>query len=119
MKICIKSNEFNPSFLYSHSEEEAVLNDYKIVEINDKYRDCAFEDFDKDFNFSIERYNLRKQKENAEVRIAELKTLLASTDYQAIKFVEGQISAEDYEPIKIQRQEWRDEINELEGGGNE
>lgn len=50
----------------------------------------------------------------ASLRITELKDKLSSTDYQAIKFAEGQISAEDYEPIKLQRQAWRNEINELE-----
>lgn len=47
-------------------------------------------------------------------RINELKKLLASTDYQAIKYAEGQISENDYAPIKAQRQSWRDEINRLE-----
>jgi hypothetical protein len=47
-------------------------------------------------------------------RIMELKKLLADTDYQAIKHSEGLISEEDYAAIKVQRQAWRDEINELE-----
>lgn len=47
-------------------------------------------------------------------RIDELKNLLASTDYQAIKYAEGQITEEEYAEIKAQRQAWRDEINELE-----
>jgi hypothetical protein len=46
--------------------------------------------------------------------IAELKAKLAATDYQAIKYAEGALSAEEYEPTKIMRQEWRDRINELE-----
>lgn len=40
--------------------------------------------------------------------------LLSQTDYQALKYGEGQISEEDYAPIKAQRQEWRDRINELQ-----
>ena len=47
-------------------------------------------------------------------RIAELKSLLQETDYQAIKYAEGFISEEDYLPIKQTRQEYRNEINELE-----
>ena len=47
-------------------------------------------------------------------RIWDLKDQLARTDYQAIKYAEGQISEEEYLPIKLQRQAWRDEINELE-----
>ena len=48
-------------------------------------------------------------------RINELKRLLKESDYQAIKFAEGQLSAEEYEPTKLQRQSWRAEINLLEG----
>lgn len=40
--------------------------------------------------------------------------LLNQTDYQALKYGEGQISEADYAPIKKQRQEWRDRINELQ-----
>lgn len=47
-------------------------------------------------------------------RIRELKRNLANTDYQAIKYAEGMISENDYQPIKAQRQAWRDEINRLE-----
>lgn len=50
-----------------------------------------------------------------EEQIAELKANLDATDYQAIKYAEGWITAEDYAPIKAQRQAWRDRINELEG----
>lgn len=48
------------------------------------------------------------------MEIIKLKTKLKETDYQAIKFAEGIITAEEYEPTKQQRQEWRDEINRLE-----
>ena len=47
-------------------------------------------------------------------RIAYLKKCLSDTDYKAIKFAEGEISAEDYAEIKAQRKAWRDEINNLE-----
>ena len=47
-------------------------------------------------------------------RIMELKSLLKASDYQAIKYAEGILSAKEYASIKNQRQEWRDEINELE-----
>ena len=51
---------------------------------------------------------------NLKQRITELKQLLASTDYQAIKFAEGQLTTEEYEPMRTQRQLWRDEINQIE-----
>jgi len=49
-----------------------------------------------------------------QMQISALKSKLAATDYQALKFVEGHISIEDYKPIKLQRQAMRDEINLLE-----
>lgn len=49
-----------------------------------------------------------------QAEIDELKKNLVDTDYKAIKYAEGEISEEDYAPIKAQRQAWRDRINELE-----
>ena len=54
------------------------------------------------------------EKELAQREIFELKSKLTATDYQAIKYAEGVLSAEEYEPIKALRQEWRERINELE-----
>ena len=47
-------------------------------------------------------------------RIIELKTNLRRTDYQAIKYAEGEISESDYKPILEQRRAWRAEINAIE-----
>ena len=52
-----------------------------------------------------------------EQQIASLKQNLVDTDYKAIKFAEGVISAKDYAEIKALRQSWRDEINRLESEG--
>ena len=46
--------------------------------------------------------------------IAELKDKLAKTDYQAIKFAEGELSEKDYAPIREERKAWRAEINQKE-----
>ena len=52
------------------------------------------------------------------VRIAQLIEVclgeLKDSDYKAIKYAEGLISADEYEPIKAARQELRNRINELE-----
>ena len=47
-------------------------------------------------------------------QIMALKEELSASDYKAIKFAEGLISAEEYEPIKAARQELRNQINDLE-----
>lgn len=54
------------------------------------------------------------RKREAFLRIAELKKLLADSDYKAIKYAEGVISASEYVPIKAKREMWRKEINDLE-----
>lgn len=59
-------------------------------------------------------------KEKAEMQekiirqIGELKTKLIQTDYLALKFAEGWLTAEEYKENLAQRQKWRDEINKLE-----
>ena len=51
---------------------------------------------------------------NRNKEISELKAKLSQTDYQAIKFAEGWITADDYAPTKALRNSWRTRINELE-----
>lgn len=47
-------------------------------------------------------------------RIAELKDLLASSDYKLFKYQDGDMTEEEYAPIRQQRHAWRVEINQLE-----
>ena len=47
-------------------------------------------------------------------KISELKRNLDRTDYQAIKFAEGEMLEIDYAPIKEQRKSWRKQINDYE-----
>lgn len=49
-----------------------------------------------------------------ESKIIMLKQKLRTTDYKAIKYAEGLLTEEEYEPVKAARQAWRDEINKLE-----
>lgn len=72
---------------------------YKAILVEDKLNLIGF-------------YRLEKTEELKEIEV--LKQKLIDTDYQAIKFAEGQMSEEIYLPIKEQRQAWRDRINELE-----
>ncbi|MCM1231938.1 MAG: hypothetical protein NC489_17600 [Ruminococcus flavefaciens] len=55
-----------------------------------------------------------KPKYLIESEIAVRKQKLAETDYQAIKFAEGSLSADEYAEIKAKRETWRQEINTLE-----
>lgn len=52
-------------------------------------------------------------KHDMEARVNALRQSLTNTDYKAIKAGEGSPSS-DWEDVKVKRQAWRDEINELE-----
>lgn len=62
----------------------------------------------------IQVYVPYTQTELAQRKIYALKQQLLSTDYQAIKYAEGEISASEYYEIKQKRKAWRSEINTLE-----
>jgi uncharacterized Rmd1/YagE family protein len=44
---------------------------------------------------------------------ARLLAEIAATDYKALKFAEGELSAEEYEPTRQQRIRLRQEINRI------
>ena len=47
-------------------------------------------------------------------KIMILRNKLTKTDYKAIKYAEGEITASEYAPILEQRRQWRTEINAYE-----
>lgn len=63
----------------------------------------------------VYRYVPYTAAERANMRIEALKAQLAETDYAVIKIAEGAATAADYADLIAQRQEWRAEINDLEG----
>ena len=46
--------------------------------------------------------------------IETYKAQLASTDYQCLKYVEGELTEDEYAPIRELRKQLRKQINELE-----
>ena len=65
----------------------------------------------------VHDYELEHQKQEIariNLQILELKKQLSDTDYQAIKFAEGELTEEEFAPIKAQRHFWRSEIKRLE-----
>ena len=119
MRVCIKGNEFNPSYISIHGEEMARENKYTIYDVPDGYEDCAFEDFDKN-GFNVNLYNARKLKEQNQHKVVEAYQYLNSTDYIDNKFTEAIVTnnTELLEELKIKyaeqlvkRQEARDFID--------
>ena len=54
------------------------------------------------------------EQEKAQTRIGELKNNLFETDYQVLKWKEGELTDYEFEPMRLQRKAWREEIRELE-----
>lgn len=46
-------------------------------------------------------------------QILFLRGELHNSDYKAIKYAEGELTEEEYAPVREQRKAWRDEINAL------
>ncbi|MDE6597602.1 MAG: hypothetical protein K2K60_03075 [Clostridia bacterium] len=72
-------------------------------------------------NYELEE-DLKNNTENlvwcaanaARREIAELKAKLSRTDYQVIKYAEGEMTEAEYAEVKEKRRAWRERINELE-----
>lgn len=62
----------------------------------------------------LEKETIEQQNEEIRFKIYDLKSELAATDYKALKYVEGEISEEDYAETKEFRKALRAKINELE-----
>ena len=101
-------------YYYKTKEGNGYLN-LKTPSNNENYIQITEEEFNEltkvEEHIPTEEEIAKQEKLN---RINELKKLLSSTDYKAIKYAEGLITEEEYEPIKTQRQAWRNEISELE-----
>lgn len=54
------------------------------------------------------------EKEKLQNELFETKSELQASDYKALKFAEGYYTETEYAPIKKERQELRDKINEIE-----
>ena len=95
----IKNNEIVDFADWKYSEDCLETNESIVRNYDGKLV------FEKDANVD---------KINSQLQIAKLKQKLQETDYKAIKYAEGVLTKEEYEPIKKERQALRDKINQLE-----
>jgi hypothetical protein len=87
--------------IYSKWADWCNENSYMIMDDNPEYYYCK--------KFDISMIDMTQEK------IFELKQQLASLDYKTNKFIEGELTDEEWTEVKRQRKELRDEINRLEG----
>ena len=108
MKICLKGNEFNPSFAGLYGEEEAIKQGYTVVEVADIYDDCSFEDFD-GCVFNVDKYNTRKLQEENQKSIPIIQARLDKLTQDFIQVLCGAV----IDDIEERKQEFQTLHNEL------
>ena len=50
--------------IITETYDNYIENGFTKVELDEQYKDCTYFDFNDDLTFSVEKYNVRKQKEN-------------------------------------------------------
>lgn len=60
------------------------------------------------------KYEVDITPDPLEWQLAAAKTELAETDYYALKFIDGELTAEEYEPHRIRRAELRQRVRDFE-----
>lgn len=55
-----------------------------------------------------------RTREEMEAEIRGLQQLLAATDYKSLKHADGALTDAEYEPTRVKRAEYRQQINELQ-----
>ena len=87
---------------------------YTKVEIDDTYSDCQASDFNDDLSFNVDKYNARKQEENNQLRINEIKPRLEQLSQDLIQAQAGAVF-EDLEERKAEFQVLHNELRVLLG----
>ena len=99
--------------LWHYETVREYPNGGKVVEkVIDRPREDGRDAYDEYEDIQV--YIPYTEEELAVFEISELKQKLGDTDYQAIKYAEGVLLEEEYAEMRVQRQAWRDRINELE-----
>lgn len=113
---------------YELLENNAIgrtTNNIKIAQLHNYYNTDHIAKSEEDFIFAFDGNKYLKgtepikpqeeiDKENAFLRVQELKTFLANEDFKTIKFIQGKLSQEEFALVVEQCDKWRQEINELE-----
>ena len=116
-----RSDKPNSFWLTDKNENDFYIiddNSELAKKIKENYPNINFILDEKEQLINVEIDTVSKQNrqniKNFQIQIRKFKKQLRATDYQAIKYAEGQLSKEEFLEMKTKRQGWRDEINNLE-----
>lgn len=95
---------------------EITKEEYEGLELFEK---CFSNDLTRVIDYvkseeEIQEERIRQRNFDLIEQIGELKAKLGKSDYKTLKYFEGELTAEEYAPIKAERHLWRSKINELE-----
>ena len=77
MKVYIKQNRFlNNAEITEEEIQELLADGFQEVEVDDKYADCTFLDFDNWATFNVKKYNARHKKQKDEEYVAKVVELI-------------------------------------------
>lgn len=113
MKIGIKKEETGFYGIYKNLQENIDYSkepyNYKVVEVEESYKDCTMADFDSNLDFSAEKYSARKQMEKDNLRIAEIKPRLEQLSQDIVQSLAGA----EFEDLAERQKEFQTLHNEL------
>lgn len=112
MKVNLMLNEEN--VIYG-IRSYPVNDEYPIIEI-DNIQDihCMYDKYENGKLIKNEDWNVLIKNEKLTQQIVEYKRKLKETDYQCLKYIDGDLTEEEYSTIKEMRKTYRSKINELE-----
>lgn len=84
-------------------------NGFTKVELEDKYFDCNYFDFNEDLTFNVEKYNKRKERENALLILPNKLKRLEELRKDIVQDIAG-LYIED---IETRKEEYRTLLNEV------
>lgn len=98
--------KFKDNSGYGTSMTEVIEDEEKMPITKEEYEEAVGPEY------QPPQYT-REQKRKM-MRISWLMSQLNGSDYKAIKYAEGEMTEEEYAPVKEQRRQWRAEINQLQ-----
>jgi hypothetical protein len=90
------------------------LQDYVEEVIDEPYPPVMIDDGPQYDWVEITQTNAEKLRARKDTELAAIRQQLSGSDYKALKFVDGSLSAEEYEPYKQVRLTLRDKYNRIE-----
>lgn len=95
--------------IFTDEELSQPPYNYTKVEIADIYSDCTNADFNEDFTFNVEKYNKRKERENALLILPDKLKRLEELRKDIVQDIAG-LYIED---IEARKEEYRTLLNEV------